>query len=156
MRHQIFRAKGLCALKVDDELLYGFFVQIGFRRREVDEIVGVHEDGGNIILLPKLLEFCYIGFVERLHCPSAGIAAEDLHAGAAELVGALDGKGEAAGDGDVKADSHGQTPNEHTCWLMNGRVISSFTINVAKAMTFSRKRAVRASKSYTLPFEFEV
>lgn len=65
----------------------------------------MNEDRDNIMVLPEFLKFRHIGFVEGLHRPSPGIAAEDLHAGAAELVGALHGKGEAAGDGDVEPDS---------------------------------------------------
>jgi hypothetical protein len=64
------------------------------------------KDRADVPLLTEFLELGNVVFIERFHGPPAGIPAEDLHAGAAELEGTLDREGETAGNGDVKADSH--------------------------------------------------
>lgn len=66
----------------------------------------MHEDRSDVPLLAKSFEPDDILFIERLDGPATRVPAENLHAGAAELVGALDRKGETTGDGDVEAESH--------------------------------------------------
>jgi len=50
----------------------------------------MNKDRADVPLSAQLLEFGDIGLVERFHGPPARVAAEDLHAGATKLEGALD------------------------------------------------------------------
>jgi hypothetical protein len=66
----------------------------------------VDKDRADVPLLTESPELGNVVSIERFHGPPAGIPAEDLHARAAQLEGALDREGKTAGNGDVKANSH--------------------------------------------------
>jgi hypothetical protein len=106
MGNQIFGTERFSAFEVNHKLFYGLFVQVRTAGCKIDEIVGMDKDRSDVPLLPEPPELGNIVFIERFHGPPTGIPAEDLHARAAELEGALDGEGETAGNGDVKADTH--------------------------------------------------
>jgi hypothetical protein len=85
------------------------------------------KDRADVPLLTESPELGNVVSIERFHGPPAGIPAEDLHAGAAELECTLDREGKTAGNGDVKANSHKnpfyhkvhRRPREQTCFTTN-------------------------------------
>jgi hypothetical protein len=66
----------------------------------------MNENRPDVPFFTQLFELGHIILVHGFNGPAPGVPAEDLHAGTSELKSTLDGKGEAAGDGDVKADAH--------------------------------------------------
>jgi hypothetical protein len=106
VRDQIFRAEGLGSLEVNNKLFNGFFVEIRLRGSKIDEIVSMNENRPDIPFLTQFFELSHIILIHRLDGPAARVSAEDLHTGASQFKGTLDGQGESAGDGDVEAEFH--------------------------------------------------
>ena len=80
--------------------------QDGERRREIDQVTRVRDDRGDDGLLDAAAEQSDFGGVERLAAPLARVLGEDLQRLAFVHDRALDGLGDAARDGHVRADSH--------------------------------------------------
>ncbi len=100
------QAERLGAIDLVHERGDRLFAQDRERRRQVDQVARVRDDGRDAGLLDALAEQPDFSVLERLAAPLVRVLREDLQRLASVHDRAIDGLRDAARDGHVRADPH--------------------------------------------------
>jgi len=107
MKDEIIGAEGEAAFEFSAKGGDGFFVESGVGSGEVDEVVGMDDEGLEIVFAAKEIHGFALRPAERVWLPLTRARREDLERAAAKSIGALGGVFDASGDGGVDADATG-------------------------------------------------